>query len=304
VNAPEESADRLAFHPGELAAQRVAGVVDEAQHVHPIISDAIPRGAFGFLTHQRMLVLGAQDHDGRPWATSLVGPEGFLSAADAHTLRAMAEVVPTDPLAAVLRDATQVGTLTIDLASRKRFRINGLWRPVAGGGEVEVQQAFGNCPKYIQARVMRDGQPATFHPVAQRGQALDARQSALVSTADTFFIGTAAAGGVDVSHRGGNPGFVTVVSPTELSWPDYEGNAMLMTAGNLLVNPAAGLLFPDWERGATLQLTGTAQVRWFEDSPTQGPANGHETVFHITEAVWTEHAFPAGWSAPEYSRFN
>lgn len=294
--------DRLAFHPGELEAQRVAGTSELAARVRPIISAAIPRGAFDFLARQQLLVLGAQDRDGRPWATNLVGQEGFLSASDPYTLRANATVVPTDPLAEVLRDEADVGTLAIDLVMRKRLRINGRWRPVAGGGEIDVHQAFGNCPKYIQARVMTE-EPAGFHPVARRGEVLDTAQSVLVSSADTFFIATAAAGGVDVSHRGGNPGFVRVVSPAELVWPDYVGNAMMMTAGNLSLNPLAGLLFPDWASGSTLQLTGTAEVRRAGETG-EGPANGHETVFRIAEAVWTENAFPSGWTEPAYSRFN
>ena len=294
--------DRLAFHPGELEAQRVAGTSEAAERVRPIISDAIPRGAFDFLTRRRMLVLGARDRDERPWATALVGPEGFLSAADPHTMRADATVVPTDPLADVLRGEADVGTLAIDLVMRRRLRVNGRWRPTARGGEVEVHQAFGNCPKYIQARVMT-GEPSALQPVVRRGDRLDPAQSVLVSTADTFFIATAADVGADVSHRGGNPGFVRVVSPVELVWPDYAGNAMMMTAGNLSVNPLAGLLFPDWESGATLQLTGTAEVRASAE-PGGGPANGLETVFRVTEAVWTENAFPAAWTAPVYSRFN
>ncbi|MCS7476956.1 pyridoxamine 5'-phosphate oxidase family protein [Umezawaea endophytica] len=295
--------DRLAFHPGELAAQRVAGTSALAARVRPIISDTIPRGATDFVARQRLLVLGAQDRGGRPWATALVGPEGFLSVVDEHTLRAGAQVVGTDPLAEVLRDEVDVGTLVIDLVARKRLRVNGRWRPVAGGGEVDVHQAFGNCPKYIQARVMGEG-PTDPHPVVRRGAELDTAQSVLVSTADTFFIGTAAAGGVDVSHRGGNPGFVEVLSSTELRWPDYVGNAMMMTAGNIDLNPLAGLLFPDWESGATLQVTGTARVRRSAAGSSRGPGNGQETVFTIEESVWAEGAFPAGWSEPVYSRFN
>ncbi|MET9224502.1 pyridoxamine 5'-phosphate oxidase family protein [Lentzea sp. NPDC003310] len=294
--------DRLAFHPGELEAQRVAGLTELAARVRPIISDTVPRGAFDFLTRQQVLVLGAQDRDGRPWATTLAGPEGFLSAVDAHTVRANATVVPTDPLAEVLREEADVGTLAIDLVMRKRLRINGRWRPVPGGGEVDVHQAFGNCPKYIQARVLTQ-EPGGFHPVARRSTTLDPGESLLVANADTFFIATAANGGVDVSHRGGNPGFVDVVSPTELTWPDYVGNAMMMTAGNLTSNPVAGLLFPDWESGAVLQLTGTAEVRW-ASGDQDGPANGHRTVFRVAEAIRTENAFPSGWTEPVYSRFN
>ncbi|TDQ65322.1 hypothetical protein EV188_101572 [Actinomycetospora succinea] len=290
---------RTAFHDGELAAQRAAGLTEEAERVRPIIAGAIPRGAVEFLARQRMLVLGAADRDGALWATSLHGPEGFLSVADPVTLRARAVVPATDPLADVLRDRADVGTLAIELATRKRFRINGRWHRVEGGGEITVHQAYGNCPQYIQARAVLEEAPAGPVPVATRGTALDAEGARLVEAADTFFIATAAAGGADVSHRGGKPGFVRVVSPTELVWPDYVGNAMMMTAGNLRLNPAAGLLVPDWRTGATLQLTGTAEVR-----PSAEAATGRETVFRITGSVWTENAFPTGWSEPVYSRFN
>jgi uncharacterized protein len=296
--------DRLAFHDGELMAQREAGTSEMAERVRPIIANTIPHGASAFLQRQRLLVLGAPDHDGRLWATGLTGPEGFLSAVDPSTLRATADVPPTDPLFDALRAEVDVGTLVIDLATRKRLRINGRWRRVDGGAEVDVHQAFGNCPKYIQARDLGGAPSDGTTAVATRGPALDARQAALVRSADTFFIATAAAGGADVSHRGGNPGFVDVLSPTELAWPDYVGNAMMMTAGNLHVNPAAGLYFPDWRTGATLQLTGTAEVRPSSQDAASPAATGRKTVFRITETVWTENAFPAGWSEPAYSRFN
>ena len=295
--------DRRAFHEGELAAQREAGLAEQAERVRPIIAGAIPRGAVEFLRRQRLLVLGAADRDGRMWATSLHGPEGFLSAADPLTLRAHAAVPATDPLADVLHDEADVGTLAIELATRKRFRINGRWRRVDGGGEIAVHQAYGNCPKYIQARAVVDDAPAGAGPVATWGEALSADHARLVEATDTFFVATAAAGGADVSHRGGDPGFVRVVSPTELTWPDYVGNAMMMTSGNLRVNAAAGLLVPDWRTGATLQLTGTAEVRP-ATGDVVGPATGRETVFRIAGTVWTENAFPTGWSAPVYSRFN
>lgn len=296
--------DRLAFHPGELAAQRDAGLTELAERVRPIISDTIPRGANPFLARQRMLFLGARDHRERLWATTVLGPEGFLSAIDLHTVRVGASVVSTDPLADALRRGTDVGTLAIDLLNRRRLRINGRWRPVGRGGLIEVRQAFGNCPKYIQARVPHDGVPADVPPMATQGSELDLRGSLLISTADTFFIATAADSGADVSHRGGKPGFVSVVSATEIRWPDYTGNAMQMTAGNLKVNPRAGLLFPDWDNGTTLQLTGTAEVRRSEAGAAHRPATGWETVFRITDTVWTAQAFPSRWSEPEYSRFN
>ncbi|MEJ2884822.1 pyridoxamine 5'-phosphate oxidase family protein [Actinomycetospora aeridis] len=285
-----ELPDRLAFHPGELAAQRDAGLTEMAARVHPIVASTLPTGAADFLLRQRLLVLGAADHDGRVWATGLHGPAGSVTAVDPHTLRTSVGALPTDPLADVLRGPADVGTLAIDLATRRRLRINGRWRPREHGGEVAVHQAFGNCPKYILARAVPDG-ALPGHATTTRGTVLDDDQARLVANADTFFVATAAGSGADVSHRGGDPGFVRVLSPGELSWPDYVGNAMMMTSGNLRLNPAAGLLFPDFRTGATLQLTGTAEVR-----PSRDAGTGRETVFRITEAVHTENAFAAGWS--------
>ncbi|GAA2694851.1 MULTISPECIES: pyridoxamine 5'-phosphate oxidase family protein [Actinosynnema] len=295
--------DRLAYHPGELAAQRAAGLTELAARIRPIISDALPPAAQDFLARQTMLVLGARDREGRPWATTLLGHRGFLSAPTPRTLRATAAPLPTDPLAEALRHETDVGALAIDLAARRRFRVNGRWRPTDTGGEIDVHQAFGNCPKHIQSRVPTGSAPPSREPVVRRTSSLGLRASLLVASADTFFIATSAPTGADVSHRGGDPGFVTPISPTELVWPDYGGNAMLMTNGNLTTNPEAGLLFPDWNSGATLQLTGAAEVRPAA-TPALPPSTGRETVFRITEAVWTEHAFPAHWSEPSCSRFN
>jgi hypothetical protein len=119
----------------------------------------------------------------------------------------------------------------------------------------------------------------------------------MISAADTFFIATtSAAGDRDASHRGGNPGFVHVQADGRLSWPDYPGNAMMMTLGNFEQNHAAGLLFLDWSTGAALQLTGIAHTNW--------TAADRESVFLPQEIRFTEPASPLRWSEPEYSRFN
>ena len=97
----------------------------------------------------------------------------------------------------------------------------------------------------------------------RRSSALDARTRALVAGADTFFIATwHPGGGADASHRGGRPGFVRVLDDRTLEFPDYPGNNMFNTLGNLVGHPRAGLLFVDFERGDLLQLTGRAKIRW------------------------------------------
>ena len=78
----------------------------------------------------------------------------------------------------------------------------------------------------------------------------------LIEAADTFFLGTThAISGNDASHRGGPPGFVRV-APEHLWWPDYPGNNMFNSFGNLSADPTAALLFMDFRAGITLQLSG------------------------------------------------
>jgi predicted pyridoxine 5'-phosphate oxidase superfamily flavin-nucleotide-binding protein len=95
---------------------------------------------------------------------------------------------------------------------------------------------------------------------------LTAAAQDLVAAADTFFLGTThPTRGNDASHRGGPPGFVEVTSPTTVSWPDFPGNNMFNSLGNLAVDDEAALLFTDYTTGATVQMSGTAALQWTSD---------------------------------------
>ena len=79
---------------------------------------------------------------------------------------------------------------------------------------------------------------------------------------DMFFLATADADGRPTcSYKGGEPGFVRVVDERTLAFPNYDGNGMYLSMGNLAVNPAVGLLFIDFERQRRMRVDGTASVR-------------------------------------------
>ncbi len=216
-----------------------------------------------------------------------------------------------------MRLAHPLGLLGIQLETRRRNRMNGTVTDTRDGAfTVHVGQSFGNCPKFIQARAPRFvGDPqtiATARPVQQQGAILSGDAQAMIAAADTFFIATAAANthsgapadGVDVSHRGGRPGFVRVTQEngaTVLTSPDFLGNFFFNTLGNLDVNPKAGLLFIDFTTGTALSLTGTADVIW--DGPELASFDGAERLvrFRVSEGVRIEKATPLRWSDPEYS---
>ncbi|MFB8395539.1 pyridoxamine 5'-phosphate oxidase family protein [Streptomyces yangpuensis] len=283
------------YHWGSVAVQERVGVRGPAEHVGRSIGTGIRDVAAAFLELQPHLVVGAADEAGRMWASLLTGPPGFVRATGAHRVAVTGGPPAGDPLAGALATAgTRVGTIALDPRTRRRMRLNGTLTATPRGFAVEAEQVFANCPKYLQQRqpleLVADGAG-----VVRRGDALTPGQMRTVRGADTFFVATTAESeGVDASHRGGLPGFVEVLSPVELAWPDYAGNAMFLTLGNLMTDPRAGLLFPDWESGAVLQLSGRARTEF-------APDGGRRTRFRVESVVEGVHPGRLLWSTPEYS---
>ncbi|MFJ9722887.1 pyridoxamine 5'-phosphate oxidase family protein [Streptomyces sp. NPDC101209] len=287
------------YHEGARALQERLGVRDTADHVGRMVGEGVKPVAAAFLESQPLLVLGAADPaTGRVWASALTGAPGFVRATDPHQMSVTGAVREGDPLARASATAgTPVGTIALDPRTRRRMRLNGRLRPTARGFAVTAEKVFANCPKYIQRRQSYEVVDGRTPDSPRVGTELTDGQREFVAAADTFFLATAGPGGVEVSHRGGNPGFVRATSPRELTWRDYPGNNMFLTLGNIEADPRAGLLLLDWTTGTTLQLTGEARTVF-------GPDGERAVRFTVSEAVETRSALPMGWSAPEYSPAN
>ncbi|MTE13519.1 pyridoxamine 5'-phosphate oxidase family protein [Nocardia aurantiaca] len=293
---------RVAYHPGELAVQQRMGQADIAQRVGRMIRADIPAAAAQFLAEQPMIVVATADDAGRMWASQLVGPPGFVHASGARTIEVEAVPVDGDPLAESLRGPRHVGMIALRPQLRRRMRVNGVITPTATGLRIDTDQVYSNCPKYISRRGIEAVATGETSSV-RRATALNDAQRHLISRADAFFVASADAdGNADASHRGGNPGFLQVLSSTRLRWPDYRGNSMFMTLGNIAADPRCGLLIPDWRTGATLQLTGTAEITWDDAAFTAGAQCAID--FTLTEVVEISAATPLRWSAPELSPAN
>ena len=287
------------YHAGELAVQRRMGQSEIAARVGRMIRTEIPAAAAAFLAEQPLIVLAATDDAGRVWASLVTGPAGFVHADDDQTIAVGTLPVPGDPLHDVVgRPDQQVGMIAIEPQTRRRMRVNGIVQPTQHGLRIHPDQVYSNCPKYISRRHIEGVDAAGHSPVIQRASGLDERTQQIVARTDTFFIGSAdPEGNADASHRGGNPGFLQVLSPNRLRWPDYRGNSMFMTLGNISTNPRCGLLISDWDTGTTIQLTGTAEIIWDE-----GPQCSVE--FTIDEVVELTDVSPLRWGRAELSPAN
>lgn len=290
------TATRSSFHAGEIAVQERAGRSFPGR-----IKDVIPPIAADFLTQHEVCTLAGCGPNGRMWTSMLCGPAGFMNADDEHTLHVRARPLDTDPLRHLLTTGGYVGTIIMD--SRRRMRVNGILKPVDDGFVVHAEQVFSNCGRYISER---HGALLAPRPVrVSSGAALTPGQIGLIRAADTFLIGTRHPdGAADASHRGGNPGFVQVDGPGELRWPDYDGNNMYSTLGNLTLDPRVGLLFLDWARGTLLQVSGRARLDWTSEAAAQLPGALRVIRMNVEAVQETVHGVPMRWTPPVLSRFN
>lgn len=293
------------FHEGEQAVQRLVGMQARMAEIGPrVIRDHMPEQHQRFFEQLPMLLAGLADAQGRPWASVLVGEPGFVQAPDAQHLHIAALPLPGDPMADGLQPGAEIGLLGIEPATRRRNRANGQVTALeAGGFGVAITQSVGNCPQYIQRR--EPVTPPADAPAAAPAQALatlDDDALALIARADTLFIATRApatadrpAGGADVSHRGGPAGFVKIEDVHTLLLPDYSGNQMFMTLGNLMVDDRAGLLFIDFDTGDLLTLTGRAELVW--DGPDVAALDRAQRAvrFRLQEGRRLPRALPMRW---------
>lgn len=301
------------FHAGERAVQQRAGVAGRMAELGPrVIRNFMPDQHRDFFTQLPFVIAGTTDAAGQPWASVLAAPPGFIQSPDAHSLVLQAKPLAGDPLEHSLVNGASIGLLGLEPHTRRRNRMNGVVQGVSAAGfGVQLQQSFGNCPKYIQARepvYLPDRQ--AIQPVLHDGTQLEAGARHMIEAADTLFIATAysgdastvgAAGGVDVSHRGGKPGFVRVDDDGILTMPDFPGNFFFNTLGNLTVNPHAGLLLIDFDNGDLLYLAVKADIIW--DGPELQAFEGTQRLlrFHVTKARRLEAALPLRWGAAELS---
>ena len=296
--------DESPFHSGEQEVQARLGVRDIEDWARKVVRDYLSEEHRAFHTALPFLVVAARDALERPWVTLLAGPDGFVTCPDDRSLDIHAKPVPGDGLEQAFNAGADIGILGIELATRRRNRVNGrISKSTADTVSIRVGQTFGNCPQYIREREWRrvDDEPAA---TSEKSVLLTPSQQEWIASADTFFIATgyraegeSATFGMDASHRGGDRGFVKVASDTRLEFPDYAGNNHFNTIGNLILDPRAGLLFIDFTTGSLLQLTGRATIDWESEAVTRIPGARRLVTFDLEEVIELTAAVALRWDA-------
>jgi uncharacterized protein len=316
----EESARRFgaartagygAWHLGEVVLQQTAGVANAlAPHAQRVLLPFLTDQLRTFFPLLPFIVVSFVDAEGCPWGTILPGDPGFVSSPAPNLLRIERMPPAGDPFAAALYEGASIGLLGIELPTRRRNRVNGIVTACdASGFTVTVRQAYGNCPKYIQQRGYIG---AREHPGNVDGATFsdleDAEARSLLGRADTMFVASFAPGpdgspAMDISHRGGKPGFMRLGGDNAITIPDFSGNRYFNTLGNILLTGQAGMVVPAFETGDVLILTGEAMLGLDEESYAAAAQVGAERLWRMRprQGRWLRGALPIAFHLRSWS---
>lgn len=279
------------FHPGELHVQRTAGTRGVANELGAFLGTSVDvhsgvPALFGKLRYAWLSFLLPDEQTSHTQYISVLpvfGHPGFISLqSDTHllirldaafrkTYKHLSDILPSEANSSSRStELLWMSFIAIDLSTRRRYRTNGIVKHfdrATNTLHVSIKEAFPNCPKYINIRTIT---PSTqcFSPnlvtTFTASVTLTNEDCATIRNADTFFLGTYyAARGTDINHRGGKPGFLRVTDDCcTVWWPDYRGNGMFQSIGNLHCDDRAGLTVLDFATGRLLMLFGRAEILW------------------------------------------
>ncbi|MGK7956110.1 MAG: pyridoxamine 5'-phosphate oxidase family protein [Crocosphaera sp.] len=301
------------YHEGEIEIQEITGERNAAIQNAGVISDSIIPGAVPFVAQQSMVILSKREENA-VWISMLTGTQGFCKV-DAERKSVNISLPPyrkieQNPVFSELETQDRIGGLFIELSTRRRLRVNGhIGEKTEAHFVLNVEEAYSNCPQYIQRRTVNDVQDTEREETAftqDTGHTFEETITSVVENADTLFVGSASPDGkVDASHRGGNPGFIQIIDDQTLRIPDYKGNSMFNTFGNLYLNPVCGLLILDFENHLQYHLSGQAKLE-LNVPGTEDLTVGTNRWWDFHLEAWKTSPIPhqIDWQFVDYSPFN
>lgn len=289
------------FHEGEKSFHRALGIEERMDEIgNRVIRDHMPDQHRDFFTQLPMIHICALDKNGHPCAILRVGAPGFISSPDEFTLVINSTPLMGEPADLQLVEGSKVSVVGVEFATRRRNRLNATISAHENNQiEMKVDQSFGNCPKYIQIRNMFPPEETDVNSEVETVKTIGENERKLIGSIDTLFIASRSSkidsepkNGVDINHRGGNPGFVEILDEQTIQFPDYLGNNIFNTFGNIVGDPRVGVQFIDFESGTLMHLHGLAEVITLEGEFDRNPDMGRRVKIKIETITTATNALP------------
>ncbi|KAF8428411.1 hypothetical protein L210DRAFT_3564313 [Boletus edulis BED1] len=310
------------WHKGEHAIQHKMGYAGVMSQAWTQIEPEMPEQHQAFYkTHLPFIPVTTIDDRRRPWSSILAGRDGqpgFVTSQRLDELTLHAHVWEGDPfpqnVALGSRESPAlIAGIGVEFSTRRRNKFAGYVEALEEDGPVlrvhsVVNEAIGECPKYINIRdlmAFSETNPRVVYRCLNLSpdERLPDDIVSFIHGSDALFFGTYYDAGEDgeqflshvgMNHRGGRPGFARI-RPSDgrtLVIPDYSGNRLLTSLGNIEATPVAGATFVSFETGAVLYLTGDAHNLVGPVAQQLMPRINALTTIHATGYIFVEDALP------------
>ncbi|KAI9890488.1 MAG: hypothetical protein M1814_003972 [Vezdaea aestivalis] len=326
--------DSMGWHQGEELMQNLLHAPKRENPAAP----GLTAGAAWMMEDSSLLVVGTLDDDDQPWTSIWGGTEGTAQKIQANIVAIGTNIDrDNDPVVRALLGNHSAGSIVrsegrgkmisalgLNLEQRRRIKLFG--RMVAGAYKkpeaadtspssdvdeaqviIKIEESMNNCPKYINTRHVRPVQPEP-HLVSET-LPLHPDAIKLVEKSDMLFISSSNHDeDMDSNHRGGPPGFVRVLANedagTVLVYPEYSGNRLYQTLGNLQMTPKAGITFPDYDTGDVLYLTGETTILSGQDAARVLTHSNLAVRFEVKKAIFVRQGLSFRGDFLAYSPYN
>lgn len=300
------------FHDGQLVVQRIAGEEEIAIQRIPMVLDTLHTRSIPFIENQVLAFPGSEDTNGHIWLSLIVGERGFIRIPSIKEITFdLSKIVSNqeDIFFENIKSKPTVGLLFHEAQRRARYRAWGMAHINGDTLSFDIRMGYPSCPKHIQREIIELDNDSKVAPASyQKGTLLGEFEKTWISGAHTFFIATQSKkGDIESSHKGGDPGFIEIQENGILRVPDYLGNSMFSTLGNMYQNPKAALLFIDYNKGETLQLSGNAALQFDQNSADdlyKSGNTGRFWTFEIKKWIRTINHHKVNAEFIDFSPFN
>ena len=301
MTLPNSPVQESVFHEGEKSFHKSLGIEDRMDELGKrIMRNYMPDQHREFFAQLPMIHICVLDENDHPCAILRTGKPGFIASPDEYTLTINSEPLAGEPQNLQLGQGSKISIVGVEFATRRRNRLNATITSNDNGKlEMRVDQSFGNCPKYIQIRNMFPPKDTQKETVIFTSNEIDETSRKIISSVDTLFIASRSPvindepkNGVDINHRGGNPGFIQILDDQTIQFPDYLGNNMFNTFGNIVGDPRVSLQLVDFENATLLNIKGKAEIITLDGKFDGNPDMGRRVKIRIEQITIAKDVLP------------
>jgi predicted pyridoxine 5'-phosphate oxidase superfamily flavin-nucleotide-binding protein len=301
MNLSQNSSQASVFHEGEKSFHKALGIEERMDEMGKrMMRDHMPDQHRDFFAQLPMIHICVLDENGHPSAILRTGNPGFISSPDEYTLIIDSQPLAGEPENLQLTKGSKISIVGVEFATRRRNRLNAtILSHQDNKLEMRVDLSFGNCPKYIQIRNMFPPEQLDLNSEVFRSDNLGKTERKIITAVDTLFIASRSSvindepkNGIDINHRGGNPGFIEIIDDQTIQFPDYLGNNMFNTFGNIVSDPRVAIQLIDFENKTLMHIQGRAEIITLEGKFDGNPDMGRRVKIRIENITITTDALP------------